>query len=368
MFLNKIQINGFRNLSLLSLKFDAPINVFYGDNGQGKTNIVEGIYYLANTSSFRTSYFKELIGYQADEAKIEGEIKTNNRKIKQKILTKKTGKALFINDIALKKTSEYIGKVNVVCFSPEDVSLFKDSPSVRRHFLDVELSSLFPIYVKELINFTKIIEKRNDLLKSNVVDEALLEILTIKMIESSYEIYKRRKWLIYKMDAISTKIYKEITHSPSKIKIEYITYLDIQDKNEYYDAAVNIYKKTLQKDKEKTFTQLGIHKDDFKIFIDNKEIDMYASQGQQRLISLCMKLAVCEIVAKACNDNPIIILDDAFSELDASKKENLFNYVCKNEQVFITCTDYKQLIGKANDTRICLHQIKDGKIVERSFV
>ena len=368
MYLNKLSIDGFRNLSLINFKFDAPVNVFYGNNGQGKTNIVESIYYLTCTSSFRTSYFKELIGYDHDEATVTGEIKTNQRKVKHKVITKKTGKALFINDIAIKRTSDYIGKINAVCFSPEDVMLFKESPSIRRHFLDIELSSLFPVYVKELINFQKIIEKRNDLLKGDLIDDSLLEIITLKMVETSYEIYKRRKWLLIKLDEMATAIFKELTASNHRIKITYQTYLDEPNKEQYYEKATSLYKRWLSKDKEKTFTQQGVHKDDFIVYLDNKEIDMYASQGQQRLISLCLKLAVCEIIAKACNDFPLVILDDAFSELDNKKKEALFDYICKKEQVFITCTDYKQIIRKRPSARVCLHEIKDGKVIERSFI
>lgn len=352
----------------MNLQFDANINIFYGANGQGKTNIVEGIYFLSNTSSFRTAYFKEMINYSEDEAIVFGELNRNKRKEKYKIITKKNGKALFYNDISQNKTSDYIGKFNAVCFSPVDVSIFKDSPGVRRLFLDKELSALFPIYVKELIAFSKALEKRNDSLKMKNVDMTLIEILTNKIIEASYEVSKRRNWLINKLNEYATKIYESITKTTNVIKIDYLTFVKENDKAKYLQTAKSIYDKYIEKDKEKTFTNMGIHKDDFKVYLNGHEIDMYASQGQQRLISLCIKLAVVEIMARACNDYPIIILDDAFSELDTNKKARLFEYICSFEQVFITCTDYKQIITNNPSSRICLHKVKDGKIIERSFI
>ena len=158
MFVNNIQLTNFRNITKLNLDFKNPINILYGHNGQGKSNIVESIYLLANTNSFRTSYYKQMINNDADEAIIQGNIETLKRKDSYKLLLTKNGKQAYINDILITKFSDYIGKANVVCFAPEDVSLFKDVPSERRHFLDKELSSFFPIYVRQLIYFKKVLE------------------------------------------------------------------------------------------------------------------------------------------------------------------------------------------------------------------
>ena len=367
MFINSLNLNNFRNIKNLKISFDSPLTIFYGENGQGKTNIVESIYLLSNAISFRTAYFKEMIQNDQEESIVEGEFELLKRKQKFKISLKKNGKSAFINDVLVNKFSDYIGKVNAICFSPEDVSLFKDSPSIRRQFLDKELSSLFPIYIKQLIIFKNVLEERNNLLKQKM-DYNLLDVIDDKLIESSYDVYKRRKWLILKIIEFATQIYKKITNQAQQIKIVYNTFLDEDDKETYFKKAKDIYKRSLKKDEEKTYTNYGIHKDDFKVYLNDMEIDMYASQGQQRLISLCMKLAVVEIIKKASKVEPIIILDDAFSELDANKKTKLFNYILQKEQVFITCTDYKNIVNINKNLKVTLIHIKDGKVLERSCI
>ena len=367
MFINKLSLTNFRNIKKINLAFDSPLTILYGNNGQGKTNIVESIYLLANATSFRTSSFKEMISNDEETSLIEGEIVSTQRKSKQKVVLRKNGKAAYINDIVVTKFSDYIGKFNAICFSPEDVSLFKESPSIRRQFLDKELSSLFPVYIKQLIAFKKILEERNVLLKKKV-DKALLEVLDDKLIESSFDLYKRRKWILEKIVEFATKIYKQITDNQQEIKIVYQTFLDEKDEKKYFSKAKEMYKNCLNKDIEKTFTTIGIHKDDFKVYLNDLQIDMYASQGQQRLISLCMKLAVSEIVSKASKSQPILILDDAFSELDTNKKQKLFNFVFIKIQVFITCTDYSTIINKNKNENITLLHIKDGNVIERSFI
>ncbi len=366
MLLNNLTLKNFRNISDLNLSFDKPLTIFYGDNGQGKTNIVESIYLLSNASSFRTSYFKEMIANEKDFSVIEGKIVNPNKTDKYKIVLSKSGKSAFINEVVINKVSEYIGKINAVCFSPEDVSIFKDSPSIRRHFLDKELSSLFPVYVKQLIAFKEALEQRNSLLKG-AVDKNLLDVIDDKLIETSYDVFKRRKWIIDKIIEFATIIYKNITNETQQIRIVYNTYLNEINKEEYFKKAKKIYQDNLKKDIEKKYTNVGIHKDDFKVYLNDLQIDMYASQGQQRLIALSMKLAVVEIISKANKQEPIVILDDAFSELDLLKKQKLFNYVLNKKQVFITCTDYKNIVD-SNKANVTLLHISNGNVIERGLI
>lgn len=367
MIVEKIELLNFRNIDQLSLSFEKPITILYGDNGQGKTNIVESIYLLSNTTSFRTSCVKEMIRNESEEACVTAKVSNNKRKDKCQVSLRKNGKTVFLNDVVVTRLSEYVGKVNAICFSPEDVSLFKDSPGIRRKFLDKELSNMFPVYIKQLIVFKNALEQRNALLKEKV-DDVLLSVIDDKLIESSYDVFKRRKWLIDKLQEFATVIYQKITNENQIIKIVYHTFLSETEKEHYFKKALEIYKNSLKKDKEKMYTNNGVHKDDFKVYLNDMEIDMYASQGQQRLISLCLKLAIAEIVTKANKDEPIIILDDAFSELDANKKEKLLDYVLNKQQVFITCTDYKNIVYKNSRHQIALLNVKDGKILERSSI
>lgn len=367
MFIHTLSLKNFRNITNLSLEFETAITIFWGENGQGKSNIVESIFTLANVNSFRTTFFKEMIQNKKDETQIEGIVSLNNKKDSYKIILRKNGKTALIDQIVVTKFSEYIGRINAVCFSPEDVTLFKDSPSCRRHFLNKELVSLFPIYMKQMITFKSVLAQRNDLLKSKL-DEDLLEVLDDKLIESSYDIYKRRNWMITKVAEFATKIYKELTNEEQTIKIVYQTYLHETNQEKYFIKAKEIYQQNKTKDIEKMYTNVGIHKDDFQVYLNDMAIDMFASQGQQRLISLCMKLAVAEIIYKASKEQPLIILDDAFSELDQVKKNKLFNYVSKYQQVFITCTDYRNIVNKNNKINITIAHVQEGNIIERSSI
>ena len=367
MKLNKISLINFRNIKKLNLVVDNNLTILYGENGQGKTNIVEAIYLLANANSFRTSYYKEMIANDANDAIVSGEIISNQRTKNYKIILRKDGKQAFINDNIVTKFSEYILECSVVCFAPSDVMLFSDSPSIRRNFLDKELTSLYPLYIKHLISFKNVLEQRNDLLKKPKLDEKLLEVLDAKLIELSFHISNKRKWLINKVEEYASVIYQKLTnYQNQKIKIVYKTFLEEEDINIYFEKAIKIYANNLEKDKEKMWTNVGIHKDDFKVYLNNLEIDMYASQGQQRLMSLSMKLAVAELIKNVNNEEPIIILDDAFSELDDQKKESLLNYIYDKQQVFITCTNYKNINKNVTNKLITLLHIQNGGVLERS--
>lgn len=368
MQIERLNLHNYRNIENLSLTFDNNVTIFYGNNGQGKTNIVESIYYLAKVTSFRTNAYKELIKDGKDETTIEGEIKFTKQLKKQKIILTKEGKACFINDFATMKISEYLSSMNAVCFSPEDVVLFKDSPRERRYFLDSELSSLFPVYVKQLILFKKVLEQRNDLLKNKNIDKFLLEVIDDKLVEASYDIFIRRKWLIKKINEIVNLINEKITGKKDNIRIVYKTFLYEENKDEYLKKAKEILQNNFEKDYNYQFSNIGIHKDDFKTFLNNKAIDIYASQGQQRLMALLLKLALVEIIKKVNKEEPIIILDDAFSELDNSKKRALFNYIHDKQQVFITCTNYHDVITINEKNKNTIIHIQEGLVVERKVI
>lgn len=346
--------------------FNEGITFFYGKNGQGKTNIVESIYVLSKTSSFRTNHHRELIRYQNDEADLQTVIQLKRRKIQCNIHLTKDGKTCYLNKIKCNRVSEYLGNCNVICFTPDDVTIFKDSPSLRRSLLDRELSSLFPLYMKHLSLFYQYLEERNAFLRQNQSDkEHFLQILNTSLIEASYEIYKGRIWLINKLKDELPTIYTQICGRKDDIRIEFKTYLNILEKEKYQQEGIQILEKNENRDFEKGFTTQGIHRDDFQIYLNDKAIDIYGSQGQQRMIALILKLAMSEIITKVNNDEPILILDDVFSELDEEKQEHLLDYIRKKEQVFITCTKYQKIIKKY-DARFHFLEIENGKIVERS--
>ena len=365
MYIKTLSLLDYRNIDELNLTFNKGINILYGDNGQGKTNIVESIYLLAKLSSFRTNENIDLISNSKEESYIAGSIQSTKKEINQKINVSNKGKICYVNNLQITKFSDYLGISNAICFSPEDVYIFKNPPRERRRLLDSELSSLFPIYIKQLILFRKVLEQRNELLKQRNIDLDLVSVLDEQLIKASYDVYKRRKWLVNKLSEFTTSIYSKIAQDNQLLTFKYQTYLDEENKEEYLQKAQAIYKSSLEKDKERGFTNLGIHKDDFIVYMNDKQVDTYASQGQQRMIAIALKLAIFEIITKANKEEPILILDDAFSELDAYKTKELFNYISSKEQVFITCTDYKEIIQKRKTT---LFKVKDGKIIQRDVI
>lgn len=361
-----LKTKNFRNLFSLDLKLNSGITILYGKNGQGKTNIVESIYVLSKTSSFRTNHNKELIEYQSDDAKLTALCVLKQRNITCEIDITKEGKMCFVNKIKLNRVSEYLGNINAICFSPDDVGIFKDSPGIRRHLLDRELSSLFPLYMKHLSIYHQYLEQRNSLLKQkNVFDKNLLEIIDTNMLNASYEIYKGRNWLLEKLEEILPSIYRKISGNEDEVKIQFRTFLRENNKDEYLKKGKDIYQNNLNKDLEKSFTALGIHRDDFQIYLNDRLIDVYGSQGQQRIMALSLKLSIGEIIAKTSKEEPIIILDDVFSELDEYKQKNLFDYIKNKQQVFITCTEYETVVNNNQDLHFDYIKIEHGKVVER---
>ncbi len=369
MKIRQLRLHHFRNIEFLDLNLNEGLNIFYGNNGQGKTNIVESVYTLAKTQSFRTHHYKELIQHDQKQATIYCAFEKNKYLKTNTIVFNQLGKVCFLNQTKMKKISEYLGELQAIDFTPEDVILLKSSPKERRHLLDVELSSLFPIYVQHLILFQKLLEQRNALLKQpKTFDEALLKIIDVQLLESSFILYKRRQWLIDQIEKKATQIYQTISGNQNQLTIRYKTFLEEDTKDNYIQKGMELFLKNLSKDQEKTFTNLGVHKDDFVVYLDQKEAELYASQGQQRGIMLAMKLAIFEIVAMTTKEEPILILDDVFSELDEQKCLQLLQYIAKKEQVLITCTHIPALFKQKLKENLTLYHVKDGKVTERSLL
>lgn len=362
----QLKIKHFRNIDFLDLNLNPGINIFYGNNGQGKTNIVESVYTLAKTQSFRTHHPKEMIQYDQEEATIYCAFEKGKYLKSNTIILNKLGKICFLNQTKMKKLSEYLGELLVIDFTPEDVSLLKSSPKERRHLLDVELSALFPIYVKHLILFQKLLEQRNALLKQiKTFNGELLKVIDQQLLESSFVLFQRRKWFIAQIQDLATKIYQKLSGQSDQLTIEYKTFIDENNKESYIQKGEEIFLKNLEKDKEKTFTNAGVHKDDFVVYLNQKEAEFYASQGQQRGITLAIKLAIFEIITATTKEEPILILDDVFSELDNQKCLKLLQYIAKKNQVLITCTSIPSYFKQRENENVTLYQVSQGKVIER---
>ncbi len=351
MWISKIKINNFRNYKKAEIILSKGINVFYGKNAQGKTNIIEAIYISSIGKSFRTNKEDELIKFNEYNTEIEIDFQKSDRdgNIKINIGNKKN---IFVNKIKLKKLSELLGNINVVIFTPDDINILKGSPEERRKFLNVMISQLRPRYMHIYSMYKKTLEERNTFLKK--IENQKLELLDIydeKLAEYGYEIYKYRNEFINKIKDKIGSIHNNITENIEEIEIEYNS--NCKDKNEY----LKLLKQRKKLDIIKGYTTKGIHRDDFKILINKMPVDIYGSQGQNRTAILSLKLSELQVIYDEIGENPILLLDDFMSELDEFRRKGFLENI-QNTQVIITCTDKFDINEK--DTKF--FNVKNGEI------
>ncbi|XMB86419.1 DNA replication/repair protein RecF [Mycoplasmatota bacterium WC44] len=335
MIINKINVRNFRCIENANLRFNDNLNIVVGNNGQGKTSLLESIYLLAFTKSHKTSHEKEVIKTDADFCKVDGNVKFHNYDSKFVIILTKKSKKVKINEIVEKKMSEYIGNINVVMFSPEDLAIIKGDPATKRRFIDVELGQTSPLYIHDLLMYRKILKQRNELLKkiqkNEINDHVLLDVITKQLVHYGSKILDARELFIVKLNSIIKKIHFNLTNNLEEVFIEYKK----KHKNDLYEEL----KKRYQLDIITGSTSIGPHRDEFKIYFNKQDISVYGSQGQQRTAVLSIKLSLIEFIKQSTGELPILLLDDVFSELDNSRLNSLVEYIKKDIQTFITTTD-----------------------------
>lgn len=354
MYIEKIKLQNFRNYKQLELNLNKNINIIYGNNAQGKTNILESIFLCSFGKSFRTTKEKEMIKF--DETNLVVEVfyqkKDRDGKIKIEIGDKKQ---IYLNGIKIKKLSELLGNVNIVIFTPEDINILKDGPAGRRRFLDMMIGQLRPNYVYNLNMYLKTIEQRNNYLRQIREEnkpEEMLEIWDEKLAEYAEIIFNYRNEFIKKIIQKINKIHSEITENKEKLEIEYIS--NCENKENY----LKLLKERRKLDIIKGFTTKGIHRDDFMIYINEKEVGTYGSQGQNRTVVLSLKLAELNVIYDEIGEYPILLLDDFMSELDIERRKNFLNNI-KNTQVILTGTEKIDL----PNLECNLYNVKKGEIV-----
>ncbi len=353
MYINKIKLNNFRNYDEQEIELEPNINIFYGDNAQGKTNIIESIFISSIGKSFRTNKENELIKFNKDFSSIYIEYEKSDRQgnIRINISNKKE---IFINGVKIKKLSELLGKINTVIFTPDDINILKDGPQKRRRFLDIMIGQLRPNYIHILNMYNKTIEQRNNYLKQIKIEnkpEEMLEIWDEKLAEYGVKIYEYRNEFIEKIKNKINNIHKKITDEKEEIKIEYIS--DCSNKENY----LNILKERKKLDIIKGFTTKGIHRDDFMIYINDELVNVYGSQGQNRTVILSLKISELQVIYDEIGEYPILLLDDFMSELDEKRRKNFLENI-KNTQVIITCTDKLEL----DNIKYKIYNVKKGEI------
>ncbi|MGL5084489.1 MAG: DNA replication/repair protein RecF [Clostridium sp.] len=360
MYIKRLQILNYRNYKSLDVNLGKEVNVFMGDNAQGKTNILESIYYCAFAKSHRTSKDKELINWNAENTFIS--LSVSKERIDKRIditILKDGKKVIKINKIKANKIGELFGSFNVVMFSPEDLRIIKDSPGVRRKFIDMELCQLNSRYYYNLVQYNKVLNQRNLVLKNRNVDIDILEVYDLQLIEFGYNIITDRIKYMDKLNNYGNNIHREITSGKEQIKFKYVsTIKDIENiKEDFY----KMLKQNRKRDIDKGITSVGPHRDDFLVLINDVDTKIYGSQGQQRTAVLTMKFSSLNIIKELTGEYPVLLLDDVLSELDFSRKKYILSTI-GGIQTIITCTGIEDLTNYL-DKYSKVFKVKNGEIL-----
>ena len=341
MKIKSLKLKNYRNYNLLKLDFDDAANIFYGDNAQGKTNILEAVYLSGTTKSHRGAKDKDLIRFGEEESHIEAIVEKNGIEYRLDMhLKKNSPKGIAINKMPIRKASELFGIINLVFFSPEDLNIIKNGPSERRRFVDMELSQLDKVYLSDLYNYNKIVNQRNHLLKGMGTgsDHAdTLDIWDLQLIRYGNKIIERRKEFIQQVNKMISSIHKKLTGSREDIQVIY----EPSNGSLTLDQAL---RKNRDRDMRIKSTSVGPHRDDVCFMVGDLDIRRFGSQGQQRTAALSLKLSEIELVKQAISDTPVLLLDDVLSELDKHRQNYLLDSI-NDIQTLITCTGVEDFVN-----------------------
>ena len=363
MIIKSIELRNFRNYENLDIHLDEGTNILYGDNAQGKTNILEAAYLSGTTKSHKGSRDKEMIRFGEKESHIRTVVQKKEKEYQIDMHLRKSGsKGVAVNKIPIKKASELFGILNIVFFSPEDLNIIKNGPSERRRFMDMELSQLDKIYLSNLVNYNKVLNQRNKLLKDIAFSpsEQLMQTLDIwdmQLVKYGSLIIKGRKSFIEKINTIISDIHSKLTGGIENIKVCYVPDVDVND----FEEEV---KNSRQKDIKYKATSKGPHKDDLIFLVNDNDVRKYGSQGQQRTAALSLKLSEIELVKLVIKDTPVLLLDDVLSELDSNRQNFLINSI-GDIQTIVTCTGLEEFINnRMNINKI--FKVTDGHVVNEN--
>ena len=362
MKLTKINLLNFRNCANVNISFCENMNIFIGNNAQGKTNILEAITMLALTKSHRVGVNPNIIMFNKKKAQIKGVVKKNKIISKMEVVVTEEGKSLKINQNDIKKVSDYISNLNVIVFTPDDLEIVKGSPNIRRNLLNIQLSQISKTYLNTYNEYNKLLKTRNEYLKilfsNNIADKTYLDIITEKLIEKAIIIYQKRKEYID-----FDKYYREIAGFDG-LKVIYTQNIDFEnyDYETIRKKMKHIFCKNYNKELNYGMTMYGPHRDDFYFEYNDKDLKLYGSQGQQRLAVLSFKLSEIPIFKEYCGSEPVLLLDDIFSELDIKKRNRMLKIINSYDiQSIITTTDLKN-INKNYLVDSFIYKVKNGNI------
>lgn len=345
MFLEKIKLENFRNYSSCEIDFHEKINIITGDNAQGKTNLLESIYFSSFIRSFRTSSDREMISFGKDHLRVCSSFSKNGETDLVEIAMDRSGRKIAkINGIKRDRLRDVVSDYYVVVFSPEDMKIVKDEPERRRNFLDREICQMSLSYFESLAVYKKLLLQRNSYLKEEKIDETLLDIWDENLAKEGSNIIRKRKGFVDKLSSISEKIHGGITDGSEISEIVYCPNIEWRESDEEQrELFKSILLENRKKDMMHGTTSSGPHKDDLDIMIDGVSTRKFGSQGQQRTAALSLKLAEIELIKEEKGDYPILLLDDVLSELDEKRQRYLVDHL-EHTQLFITAAEVPQEI------------------------
>ena len=339
MIIKSVSLSDFRNYSNMEMEFDPGTNILFGDNAQGKTNILESLYISGTTKSHKGSRDKDMIRFDKEEAHIRTVVEKKGIEYQIDLhLKKNRSKGIAVNKVPIKKASELFGILNIVFFSPEDLNIIKNGPSERRRFLDFELCQLDKIYLYDLTKYNKVLLQRNKLLKEIAFRPDLKSTLPVwdeQLVTYGKKIISRRQKFV-ELNEIINNIHLEISGGKENLVLSYVPDTTADELGEKLDQV-------RAKDMKLCTTCAGPHRDDLSFVINGADIRKFGSQGQQRTSALSLKLSEIELVKMVIHDTPVLLLDDVLSELDSSRQNYLLNSI-HNIQTIITCTGLDEFV------------------------
>lgn len=363
MIIKSMELKNFRNYEDLKISFDQGTNIFYGDNAQGKTNVLEAVYMSGTTKSHKGSKDKEMIRFLEQEAHLRTIVLKQGKEYQIDMhLKHNRSKGIAINKVPIKKAGELFGILNMVFFSPEDLNIIKNGPSERRRFLDSELCQLDKIYMSDLMNYNKILNQRNRLLKDMVYQPDLKDTLSVwdmQLVMAGNNIIRRRKQFVEELNDIVYKIHSKISGEREELFLKYEPSID----DSLFENELGRMK---ERDMKLCQTSVGPHRDDLLFSIQGVDIRKFGSQGQQRTSALSLKLSEIELVKKSINDTPVLLLDDVLSELDSSRQNYLLNNIY-DTQTMITCTGLDEFVKNRFQINK-VFEVINGKVFEKESV
>lgn len=368
LYIKRVNLKSFRNYQALDIQLGEGVNIFYGQNAQGKTNIIESIYMASTGKSHRTQKDSELINWNSEDAKIKIEFeKENDDKSVEIYLNKKIKKQVRLNGVRINKIGELIGNLNTVIFSPDHMKVIKEGPVERRRFMDIILSQVKPGYYFNLVQYLKVLEQRNNLLDEARSNSNLLKTIEIwndQLVEYGTKIIMTRYDFIKKICEMAAEIHERISNGKEKLKLTYKSSIDFKtcSESEIKKSFSAALEKSINIDIKRGATHNGPHRDEIIFHINDIEVKTYSSQGQQRTALLSLKISELKYMENETGEMPILLLDDVFSELDTERQNYLVDFI-KNIQTIITCTDV-EYIEKLKLQGSKVYNVVDGMVIK----